>query len=515
MKILLSWIAKKNDMIRESGSDEYRGPTLEVLRDSVFDLAYLFSNDEETRTKALNLKSYVDRNSVQFRTRDIKLEYVELSNPADYKELWEEFPKRVEKLLKTFEKDNLELFINVSAGTPAMTTTWMMMVGTGQIQAKLLNSQLDPKTNKTYVNTIDIGVYPFVATLQDKFDSQLKISQKFKSPQMRKIMRNLTILAESTGKPILILGETGTGKTWLAKQFHQMTGKDEKLFYKVVCGEFKGADSNVAKSALFGHMKGAFTGATESKEGYLSKADGGTLFLDEIGDIPWDAQRLLIDAVESGLFRPLSSNDIISSKFQLICATNRNITEMLERNELSQDFYNRISIFKNEIPPIRERSLDIPILLDDLLQSRTDRQLHLEPQVRRKLIDELNNSFLPGNIRDIDSILENLWLKSQQPSSHVLDVDEVIQYFEKNPEPTQDEEFSGLIQQLLQLWPNTKISRMSGWKDALLNASLEQVIRDDTYRKGNGDLNYNKISKFLGISNKTAEKLIKKRVDSK
>ena len=193
MKILLSWIAKKNDMIRESGSDEYRGPTLEVLRDSVFDLAYLFSNDEETRTKALNLKSYVDRNSVQFRTRDIKLEYVELSNPADYKELWEEFPKRVEKLLKTFEKDNLELFINVSAGTPAMTTTWMMMVGTGQIQAKLLNSQLDPKTNKTYVNTIDIGVYPFVATLQDKFDSQLLKTMRISLPSIHKAHQNYAL----------------------------------------------------------------------------------------------------------------------------------------------------------------------------------------------------------------------------------------------------------------------------------------------------------------------------------
>ena len=140
---------------------------------------------------------------------------------------------------------------------------------------------------------------------------------------MQKIYRELTILSKSTTRPILLLGETGTGKTTIANQCHIIAGRTESSFRDVVCGQFRGADLNIVNSLLFGHEKGAFTGADEKSTGMLAQANGGTLFLDEIGDIPMEAQRLLIDAVENKTFRPLGSRDEQHSDFQLICATNR------------------------------------------------------------------------------------------------------------------------------------------------------------------------------------------------
>ena len=163
---------------------------------------------------------------------------------------------------------------------------------------------------------------------------------------MQKIFRELTILAQGMEPPVLLLGETGTGKTTLARQLHQLSVKAENSFQHVVCGEFRGADLNLVKSQLFGHVKGAFTGAETQKSGMLEEADGGTLFLDEIGDIPLEVQRLLINAVESKRFRALGSLDLQESDFQLICATNRDGEEMLQTSELSQDFHFRISSFR-------------------------------------------------------------------------------------------------------------------------------------------------------------------------
>jgi len=511
MKILLSWIAKVHDMVQKANSQDFSGPTLQVLENTAFDLVFLFSNDTTTTDKAKRMKTYVLENQGKFRTDRIKTRFVELRNPADYQELWEVFPQKIEDCLRPYLDRNAEILINISAGTPAMAATWIMMVGTGQLQAKILNAQINRATEESYINTINLGMYPFVAALQEQINNQLQVSQMFKSEQMKKIMRELTVLASATGKPILILGETGTGKTWLAKQFHKMTGKDESKFFKVVCGEFKAADPNIAKSALFGHARGAFTGASGSKSGYLEKADGGTLFLDEIGDIPLDVQRLLIDAVESGNFRRLNSNDLLESKFQLICATNRNIEEMLERNELSQDFYYRISIHSYEIPPLRARPFDIPVILDELMHEEFENKFEMEPEVKNRIIDELSSSSLPRNIRDIERSLHQLWLKSQQPKPHKLRVDEVIQYFKENVQPSQDDEFNRLIQQLLRIWPSTKLSKTSSLKDALINESINQIIKEGPYKKNDGSYNYNQISKFIGISNKTAEKLINKK----
>ncbi|MCH2269047.1 MAG: sigma 54-interacting transcriptional regulator [SAR324 cluster bacterium] len=321
---------------------------------------------------------------------------------------------------------------------------------------------------------------------------------------MQKILRELTILAQGMGHPVLLLGETGTGKTTLARQFHEMSGKPENSFQHVVCGEFRGADLNLVKSQLFGHVKGAFTGAETQKSGMLEEADGGTLFLDEIGDIPLEVQRLLIDAVESKRFRTLGSLDVQESDFQLICATNRDVEEMLQTNELSQDFHFRISSFRYIIPPLRERPEDVPVILADPQETEHYLKLEFEETAMDELIRRLQQSSLSGNVRDVQRILDHLVLQSQMPQSHALTQKEISNYFAENREPTQDEFFVDTVQELLQQWPQTSFAkRGEKWRDALLDVALKGLAERPEYKKKSGELNIHKLATILGVDHKT------------
>ena len=286
------------------------GPTLQILRSENFDVLHLFSSNGEGQKKASRLKLHVEENRREFGVKKIELEYLQLNSPADYQVLWKKFPQYIEQILSKYDQNDLEIFISLSAGTTAMSSTWMMMVGTGQLKATLLNAQINKETGYESLEVVDAGIYPFVREIKDKIDRDLGLVQKFSSAAMRRIYEELTILTRNTRRPILLLGETGTGKTTLAIQLHQMSGKPKNSYKKAECGEFRGADLNIVKSQLFGHVKGAYTGADKETSGMLAEANGGTLFLDEIGDIPMEAQRLLIDAVESKTFRKLGSQDL-------------------------------------------------------------------------------------------------------------------------------------------------------------------------------------------------------------
>jgi len=503
MRILLSWIAKINDMEINSKSGRIDGPTLSVLREYVFDDIYIFVHDQTSLTKTEKLKFHVENNPKEFGLQKIHIVYIQLENPTDHSQLWNTIPNQVEQIIKQYTRDKLEVFINVSAGTPAMSTTWIMMVGSGQISATLLNPQLIRESGDTYIKIIDIGIYPFISKLKDQLDNQLKILKKFKSPKMNNLMRIIVALASSgINRPIMLLGETGTGKTTLAKEIHRISGRN--IFINFVCGAFKTGDLNSVKSELFGHVKGAFTGANINREGALQKVHGGTLLLDEIGDIPLDVQRMLIDVIENKEFKPLGSDKSIKSDFLLICATNKNIEKMLQKGTLFQDFFFRISSYQYEIPPLRYRKEDISVLVEDLLKHNNYKKLHLEPAIKRFFIQMLLTSTLPGNIRSIQKAMDNLLITQELIKPMSLTEKEVEAYFKNNQETDKDKEFFRLVQNLLVLWPETTYAaKGEKWKDSVLNIALKQLTNDNDYLKSNGQLNINSLKSLLGIDYKT------------
>ncbi|MBF0239933.1 MAG: sigma-54-dependent Fis family transcriptional regulator [SAR324 cluster bacterium] len=257
------------------------------------------------------------------------------------------------------------------------------------------------------------------------------------------------------------------------------------------------------KSQWFGHVRGAFTGAQESREGALNMAHGGTLFLDEIGDIPLEVQRLLIDAVETRNFRPLGAHDLQHSDFQLICATNRDIQQMIANRELSQDFYFRFSVFSYEIPPLRERPEDIEVILDELLETGNYQRLKLSETSRMELLNQLGNTFMPGNIRSIQNILSHLEVAAVHAGT-ALTPQEIQRYFRQNPENSRDQEFDTLLRQILRLWPHTHLAQQGRkWKEVLLEESLRHLGRMEEYQKPGGFPHITKLARQLGMDDKT------------
>ncbi len=203
-----------------------------------------------------------------------------------------------------------------------------------------------------------------------------------------------------TQASVLLLGESGSGKELVAQAIHQRSPRARKAFVTVECS---GLPEALFESELFGYEKGAFTGASRRKPGLIESAAGGTLFLDEIGDIPLSMQVKLLRVLETGLFRRVGGVEPIQADFRLVCATHRNLQEMVKNGQFRQDLYFRFNAFPITIPPLRERREDLPLLVRSLLDRLAPgRKLELAPEA----LACLGHYDFPGNIRELRNILE-------------------------------------------------------------------------------------------------------------
>ena len=211
-----------------------------------------------------------------------------------------------------------------------------------------------------------------------------------------------------TETTVLLLGESGTGKELVARSVHRSSGRAHKAFVPVDCS---GLSESLFESELFGHEKGAFTGALTRKKGLVEAADGGTLFLDEVGDIPLNLQVKLLRLIETGCFRRVGSTEQICADFRLVCATHRDLDEMVEAGAFRRDLYFRISAFPIPLPPLRARPEDVPLLIQALrervIAKKTCRGgCRVDPAT----IEVLQNYAFPGNVRELLNLLERACL---------------------------------------------------------------------------------------------------------
>ena len=230
------------------------------------------------------------------------------------------------------------------------------------------------------------------------------------SPALESVLEQVERVA-STDSTVLIEGETGTGKELIARAIHNISSRCGRSFVKLNCAAIP---MDLLESELFGHEKGAFTGAIAQKIGRFELADKGTLFLDEVGDIPAALQPKLLRVLQEQEFERLGSNRTHQVDVRLVAATNRDLTKMAKRGEFRTDLYYRLNVFPVTLPPLRDRREDIPVLVAhfvDLYSRRMGKQIH---QIPTETLSALSSYQWPGNIRELQNMIERAVILSDR-----------------------------------------------------------------------------------------------------
>jgi Nif-specific regulatory protein len=238
------------------------------------------------------------------------------------------------------------------------------------------------------------------AELHGRFNRHYIIGQ---SRPMQEVFATIEKVAPSRATALL-LGESGTGKELVARAIHEASPRRDKNFIKINCAALP---ENLLESELFGHEKGAFTGATASRAGRFELADGGTLFLDEIGELPLSLQAKLLRVLQEHQFERLGGTRTLEVDVRIIAATNVNLEDAVARGTFRNDLYYRLNVLPFNLPPLRERKSDIPILLNHFLRASIERN-DKEVELSQEVLDVLMNYNWPGNVRELQNLIERL-----------------------------------------------------------------------------------------------------------
>ncbi|MDF1611755.1 sigma-54-dependent transcriptional regulator [Stygiobacter electus] len=230
-----------------------------------------------------------------------------------------------------------------------------------------------------------------------KFDSIIT-----KSLLMQDVLSTAARVAQAK-TTVLIRGESGTGKELIAKAIHFTSNRKEKPFITVNVASLS---ENLIESELFGHEKGSFTGAINTRIGKFEEANGGTIFIDEVGDIPLSVQVKLLRTIQFGEFQRIGSNSILFSDVRIIAATHRNLEEMIKNKEFREDLFYRLNVVTINLPPLRKRKDDIPILLNYFLEKYNKENNKSIKGFTKEAVDQLIKYDYPGNIRELENIVE-------------------------------------------------------------------------------------------------------------
>jgi two-component system response regulator PilR (NtrC family) len=223
-----------------------------------------------------------------------------------------------------------------------------------------------------------------------------------KSSKMQEMFTIIPKIAQSSSN-VLIIGESGAGKELVATALHNLSLRRDKNFVAINCAAFP---EGLLETELFGHMKGSFTGALYNKQGLFEIADGGSLLLDEIGEMPMNLQSKLLRVIESGMFRRVGGTNDIKVDVRIISATNKNIKEEIEEGRFREDLFYRLNVVPINIPPLRERKEDIPLLAEHFLKKLSDTPKKMTPEAMQLLMDYP----WKGNVRELENVIERIAL---------------------------------------------------------------------------------------------------------
>ncbi|MBN2254325.1 MAG: sigma-54-dependent Fis family transcriptional regulator [Deltaproteobacteria bacterium] len=302
---------------------------------------------------------------------------------------------------------DIEIIVMAS---PDMIREAVMTVKAGA--SNYLTYPLDPVEQRYVTESINQSkiIQSELDYLRDKFweSGDLDVIQT-KSPLMKKVFEKIQSVAP-TRSTVLLTGETGTGKGVLAKLIHRHSNRKESQFIGVHCGAIP---DTLVESELFGHEKGAFTGAVRRQLGKFEIAKGGTIFLDEIGTITHAAQIKLLQVLQEGTFQRVGGSELIDAEVRVIAATNMNLKEMCDRGEFRKDLYYRLNVFPLEIPPLRDRLEDVPLFVSTFIAKLNkfySKEIH---DIHPAVVEAFEDYSWPGNIRELENLVERAYIIEQ------------------------------------------------------------------------------------------------------
>ena len=298
-----------------------------------------------------------------------------------------------------------------------------------------------------------------------------------KAPAMQEVFRAIGRLSQSKAT-VLLTGESGAGKEVVARALHKHSPRANAPFVAI---NMAAIPKDLMETELFGHEKGAFTGASAIRHGRFEQAEGGTLFLDEIGDMPAELQTRLLRVLSDGYYYRVGGHQSLKANVRIIAATHQNLEAMVRENRFREDLYHRLNVIRLRLPPLRERPEDIPLLVNHFLQKSAE-NLGVEPKIMSEEAMEFLKRFpFPGNVRQLENLCN--WLVVMAPSQHirVTDLPEEISRGEaekihKNSEVSSEETLGGSWEELLKAEVKEMLKSQSPDLMKQLSDTFESIV---------------------------------------
>ncbi|MCA9631031.1 MAG: sigma 54-interacting transcriptional regulator [Myxococcales bacterium] len=403
-RVLLAWVGK-TDLRAPTESDAVGvGPIAQAVDGREFDEVMLISDYD-----AKLVQPYLKWLRARTKAR-IDAVHEPLSGPTDFGEIHEAAVRSVQRVLGE-RRGDVTLTFHLSPGTPAMAAVWILL-GKTRFPAELIESSRERGVRTASVPfDISADFLPDLLREQDERLRQRSAAEPPEAPEFADIVHRSRVMARliqrarrvaARNVPVLIEGESGTGKEMLARAIHCASPRRDQPFVPVNCGAIP---DELIESELFGHEKGAFTGANQPRKGYFEAANGGTLFLDELGELPGPAQVKLLRVIQEGEVVRLGSTKAAKVDVRIVAATNRTLTEEIAGGRFREDLFYRLAVAVLKIPALRDRTGDIGVLLDHLLD-QVNHEAAAEPGYKEKKLSAGARNLLlshawPGNVREL------------------------------------------------------------------------------------------------------------------
>jgi len=355
----------------------------------------------------------IDENEQQGKTLQLLLDFIDSENVhADYQQ-WQSLTETPQLVILVESSDKTKCLTELKALRQAYGDSLPILLATRQLDKSDLPNELAslivttvnlPLKHRQLIHALHLAEVFRESKLSDGTASPMLFRSLVGNSRAIIEVRKLIEQVADTEANVLILGDSGTGKEVVARNLHYYSSRSDKPFVPVNCGAIPG---ELLESELFGHEKGAFTGAISSRQGRFELADGGTLFLDEIGDMPLAMQVKLLRVIQERVFERVGSNKSIKANVRIIAATHRDLEEHIKSGDFREDLYYRLNVFPIEMPPLQSRVEDIPLLINELI-TRMEHEQRGSVRLTPAAITALCQYSWPGNVRELSNLVERL-----------------------------------------------------------------------------------------------------------